>query len=74
MLIKGNDKIWSPAERAQLMERALEVYLSKRTVTKVSDVEPSHNATRLDKTFFEVESSTSGDENDVTCSSSDENL
>ena len=44
MLIKGNDKIWSPEEKTQLMERALDIYLSKRRVTKVLDVEPPQKA------------------------------
>ena len=33
IIVKGNDKLWSDRERADLIERALEIYMSKRRST-----------------------------------------
>ena len=54
MLIKGNDEIWSPEEKTQLMERALDIYLSKKRVIKVLDVEPPQKAIRFEEAISEV--------------------
>ena len=42
MLIKGNDKNWSPNERKEIIESALESYLAKRRY-KQADSELDHN-------------------------------
>ena len=55
MLIKGNDEIWSPEEKTQLMERALDIYLSKKRVIKVLDVEPPQKAIRFDEAICEAD-------------------
>ena len=69
MLIKGNDKIWSPEEKTQLMDRALDIYLSKRRVTKVLDVEPPQKAMRFDEAISEAEGSSSDTDSDRSSSS-----
>ena len=69
MVIKGNDKTWSSEEREQLMERALDIYLSKRRTKKVSNLEPPQKTMCLD---IEIDNSSSDDESYLSSSSNDE--
>ena len=73
MVIKGKDNVSSPEEKALLMERALDIYWSKRKVTKVLDVEPPQKAMHFDEAICEAEDSSSDTDSD-TSSSSDEDL
>ena len=70
---EGNDKISSPEEKTLLMERALDIYWSKRRVTKVLDVEPPQKAMHFDEAICEAEDSSSDTDIDTSLSS-DEDL
>ena len=63
MVIRGNDKNWSTKERADLLSRAVEIYLEKRRKVRVDDGQETKRQ-KLDKTSeIVVEESSSDDEN-----------
>lgn len=57
MMIKANDKNWSQDERADVIERALAIYLSKRRVRQVEEVVESPNKVRRMEATVRVSSS-----------------
>jgi hypothetical protein len=59
IIIKGNDKYWSEKERSEILQRALEIYLTKKTRKR-----------KLDETTIEVPSSESEMEADSDSSDS----
>ena len=64
MMIKANDKNWSQDERADVIERALAIYLSKRRVRQVEEVVESPNKVRRMEATVRVSSSEEELEND----------
>ena len=66
MIIKINDKIWSVAEREEILESALNTYMSKRRTTQLSS--PVSKSARIDE-----QSSSSSDDSDSSVSDHSEN-
>ena len=43
VIVSGNNSIWSEKEREEIIDRALEIYLSKRRITTLSSTADSVN-------------------------------
>ena len=70
MLIKLNDSNWTPGERESIIDRALELYLSKkRRKRKIDDnnSEEIINCNVADYDENEIEAITSDDDYDSDC-------
>ena len=42
VIVSGNNSIWSEKEREEIIDRALEIYLSKRRITTLSSEADCH--------------------------------
>ena len=63
MLIKSNDRVWNPKERAEIKSRAVELYLVKRRRTKLETGEKKNKPEDQDG-IIPVESSSSDSSDD----------
>ena len=59
-----NDNIWTGGERADILERARELYLSKNRKIKLDDDNGTSKKPRLEKQYGNEESSDEGESDD----------